>query len=64
MNVLCLIRRHKWRVETDGDDQYEKGESCGHYRNDASWLDVGAGGNMARPVGQDPGGASGMDASG
>jgi hypothetical protein len=50
MNVLCLIRRHKWRAESDGEDQYEKCVRCGHYRNDVSWQDVTFGG-----AGQPPG---------
>ena len=63
MNVLCLIGRHKWRVENDGEDQYEKCMRCGHYRNDVSWRDVPLGG-AGPPTGQGhPGGGAGtMDA--
>ena len=72
MKLLCLIGHHKWRVENDGEDQYEKCLRCLHYRNDGSWRDVMGGRNMARPVWQghpgggtgytDPGGTGGGDA--
>jgi hypothetical protein len=64
MKALCFIRRHKWRLETDGGDQYEKCLRCGHYRNDGSWRDVMGGGNMGRPsgLGHPGGGAGGADA--
>lgn len=64
MNVLCLIRRHTWRVETVDEDQYEKCVRCGHYRNEVSWRDLtfeGAG----RPTGQgQPGGGAGLTDAG
>ena len=65
MNVLCLIRRHKWRVETNGEDQYEKCMRCGHYKNDVSWRDVtfGGAGFPTGPI-QSSGGAGYMDAGG
>jgi hypothetical protein len=64
MNVLCLIRRHKWRVETDGEDHYEKCMRCGPYRNDVSWRDVNFGG-AGRPTGQGhPSGGAGYTGAG
>lgn len=40
MNALCLVLRHKWRVEDINGKPYEVCARCHHYRNDADWRDV------------------------
>jgi len=38
MKVLCLLGRHKWRVDnSDPKQPFEVCDRCGHYRNDDSW---------------------------
>jgi hypothetical protein len=40
MKVLCLLGRHKWRVDnSDPEQPFEVCDRCGHYRNDDSWTD-------------------------
>ena len=37
MKVLCILRRHKWRVDnTDPERPYEVCDRCGHYRTDGT----------------------------
>ena len=64
MNVLCLVRRHRWRVEDNGGEQpYEVCVRCGHYRNDVKWTDLTREANL-RPGAGDLGGGGGAGAAG
>ena len=62
MKVLCLLRRHKWRVDnSDPERPFEVCDRCGHYRNDGHWTDQTAQANV-RPMpfsGGDGGGGIG-----
>jgi hypothetical protein len=50
MKVLCLLRRHKWRVDnSDPKQPFEVCDRCGHYRNDDSFTDLTGGANMRGP---------------
>jgi Prophage protein (DUF1660) len=50
MKVLCLLGRHKWRVDkSDPERPFEVCDRCGHYRNDDSWTDSTAAADM-RPM--------------
>ena len=39
MKVLCILGRHKWRVDnSDPERPFEVCDRCGHYRSgDVSW---------------------------
>ena len=51
MKVLCLLGRHKWRVDnSDPEQPFEVCDRCGHYRNDDSWTDRTGAANV-RPMG-------------
>ena len=51
MKVLCLLGRHKWRMDnSDPEQPFEVCDRCGHYRNDDSWTDLTGAANM-RPMG-------------
>ena len=57
MRILCILGRHKWRVDnSDPERPFEICDRCGHYRNDVQvhWTDLTAEANM-RPM--DPGAA-------
>ena len=43
MNALCLLLRHRWRVEDIDGESYEVCVRCRHYRNDVHWRDINAG---------------------
>ena len=43
VNVLCRLRRHRWRVEDIDGESYEVCVRCRHYRNDVHWRDINAG---------------------
>ena len=59
MKVLCLLGRHKWRVDnSDPEQPFEVCDRCGHYRNDDSWTDLTAQANM-RPMDPSSGGGGG-----
>lgn len=52
MKVLCILGRHKWRVDnSDPERSFEVCDRCGHYRNDVHvhWTDLTAEANM-RPM--------------
>jgi hypothetical protein len=35
VKVLCLLGRHKWRMDrSDPEQPFEVCDRCGHYRND------------------------------
>ena len=58
MKVLCLLGRHKWRVDnSDPERPFEVCDRCGHYRSgDVSWTVPTEQTNM-RPM--DPGARGG-----
>ena len=42
MRVLCILGRHKWRVDnSDPERPFEICDRCGHYRNDVHWVQWG-----------------------
>jgi len=43
MNALCLLLRHRWRIEDVDGESYEVCARCHHYRNDVDWRDINAG---------------------
>ncbi len=50
MKVLCLLGRHKWRLDnSDPKRPFVVCDRCGHYRNDDSWTDLTDAANM-RPM--------------
>ena len=56
MKVLCILGRHKWRVDnSDPERPFEVCDRCGHYRNDVHvhWTDLTAEANT-RPMDQGP----------
>jgi hypothetical protein len=56
MKVLCLLGRHKWRVDnSDPEQPFQVCDRCGHYRNDDSWTDLTGDANMRGPRVQPPG---------
>ena len=61
MKVLCLLGRHKWRVDnSDPKQPFEVCDRCGHYRNDDSWTDLTGDANMRGPGPFAGGNAGGM----
>src|SRR5215204_4838349 len=60
MRVLCLLGRHKWRVDnSDPERPFEVCDRCGHYRSgDVSWSVPTAQANM-RPMDHHPGAGGG-----
>lgn len=62
MKVLCILGRHKWRVDnSDPEQPFQVCDRCGHYRNDEHmrWTDLTAEAPM-RPMNPGPGGSSGV----
>ncbi len=71
MKVLCILGRHRWRVDnSDPERPFEVCDRCGHYRNDDSststYPGAGADGPGYRPpyMGGGGGDAGGMGGGG
>ena len=59
MKVLCLLGRHKWRMDkSDPEHPFQVCDRCGHYRSDVSWTDLTNEANM-RPMDPSSGGSGG-----
>lgn len=64
MKVLCILGRHKWRVDnSDPERPFEVCARCSHYRNDVHWTDLTAEANM-RPMNPEGAGGGGMTGGG